>query len=106
MTNFRLLPVAILLIVLAASAYAGYEEGKAAYDGRDFAKAYAEFLPLAQQGNEGAQFNLGQMYYNGEGVPKDYKQAAQWYQKAAEQNHTQAQFLLGFLYPEVLVKES
>ena len=25
------------------------------------------------------------MYYNGEGVPQDYKEAVKWYTKAAEQ---------------------
>jgi hypothetical protein len=32
-------------------AYAGFDEGKAAYDRGDFVKAYAEFKPSAEQGN-------------------------------------------------------
>jgi TPR repeat protein len=98
MTNFRLFLVAALLVGFVTPAYAGYDEAKAAYDRREFAKAYAEFRPLAEQGDAGAQFNLGQMLYNGEGVSRDYKEAAKWYRKAADQEHTQAQFLLGFLY--------
>ena len=31
------------------------------------------------------QKNLGTMYYNGQGVPQDYAQAAYWYRKAADQ---------------------
>ncbi len=31
------------------------------------------------------------MYYNGEGVPKDYKEAVKWYRKAADQGIAHAQ---------------
>ncbi|MBK6758554.1 MAG: sel1 repeat family protein [Moraxellaceae bacterium] len=44
------------------------------------------------------QFSLGQMYRNGEGVPKDYAQAMSWYLKAAEQGEASAQFNLGLMY--------
>ena len=33
----------------------------------------------AEQGHEQAQFNLGAMYENGEGVPQDYIQAHVWF---------------------------
>ena len=45
----------------------------------------------ARQGDVDAQFNLGNMYYNGEGVKQDITLAVQWFEKAAEQGHTQAQ---------------
>ena len=35
------------------------------------------------------------MYYEGKGVKQDYKQAAAWYGKAAEQGYAKAQFILG-----------
>jgi hypothetical protein len=38
------------------------------------------------------------MYDNGQGVPQDYKQALQWYQRAAEQGHASAQYNLGVMY--------
>ena len=37
----------------------------------------------ADQGDAGAQFNLGIMYANGEGVPKDYVLAYMWRNLAA-----------------------
>lgn len=40
---------------------------------------------LADMGNDEAQFGLGVMYENGDGVPQDYRQAAVWYRKSAEQ---------------------
>ena len=34
----------------------------------------------------------------GQGVPKDAAVAAQWWEKAAEQNHAAAQYFLGLCY--------
>ena len=52
----------------------------------------------AEQGNAVAQFNLGVMYANGQGVPKDDAEAARWYRLAAEQGHDGAQVNLGIMY--------
>jgi TPR repeat protein len=52
----------------------------------------------AEQGDADAQKNLGWMYYDGEGVPEDKAEAAQWYRKAAEQGDADAQSQLGFMY--------
>jgi len=37
-------------------------------------------------------------YEKGQGVPKDYAEAMQWYRKAAEQGLASAQNNLGFMY--------
>ena len=47
-----------------------------------------------------AQFNLGVMLYNGDGVKRNYLQASRWYQKAADQNYALAQFNLALMYFE------
>ena len=52
----------------------------------------------AEQGNARAQYNLGVMYNQGEGVPEDKAEAARWYRLAAEQGHTGAQYNLGVMY--------
>ena len=44
------------------------------------------------------QFNLGLIFASGAGVPQNYAQAADWYRKAAAQNHSLAQFNLGIMY--------
>ena len=59
---------------------------------------FKETFQVAKQGNAKAQYNLGGMYYNGQGVRKDYAQAVQWYRKAAEQGIAQAQYNLGLMY--------
>ena len=52
----------------------------------------------AEQGDATAQFNLGNMYANGEGVPQDAAEAVRWYRLAAEQGDADAQFNLGVMY--------
>ena len=59
-----------------------------------------ELHKAAKQGDAFAQFNLGVMYYNGDGVPQDYSEAAKWYRKAAEQGHAKAQSNLGVMYAD------
>jgi len=53
---------------------------------------------LAEQGNALAQYDLGAMYHNGLGGPKDYVEAVLWYRLVAEQGDAYAQTGLGFLY--------
>jgi hypothetical protein len=53
---------------------------------------------LAEQGDSKAQHLLGLMYYSGDGIIKDDKQAMYWWLKSAEQGNTQAQLDLGYLY--------
>ena len=50
----------------------------------------------AEQGNIEAQYSMGAVYYSGEGVAKDYRQAMYWFKKAAVQGDVRAQ--LGFRY--------
>ncbi len=83
---------------LTAPAWAGFDEGVAAYNRGDYATALREWRPLAKQGNIVAQNNLGVMYDRGEGVPQDYAKALQWYRKAAEQGVATAQNNIGFMY--------
>lgn len=59
---------------------------------------FRENLQAAEQGNAAAEFNLGVMYENGQGVRQDYVQAVQWYRKASEQGDAQAQYNLGLMY--------
>ena len=53
---------------------------------------------MGEQGDSYAQFKLGVAYSKGLGVPRDFKQAVYWYQKAAEKRFTNAQLNLGLMY--------
>ncbi|MCL5098719.1 MAG: sel1 repeat family protein [Candidatus Omnitrophica bacterium] len=52
----------------------------------------------ADQGNADAQFILGERYYDGLGVPRDYAESARWFRKAADQGHSKAQCNLGIMH--------
>ena len=98
MKRFGFLFFVALLVGFAALAHAGFDEGKAAYDRGDYAKAYKEFRVLAEQGDAKAQYYLGFMYCNGFGVPQDFAEAVKWWRKSAEQGNAEAQDSLGEMY--------
>lgn len=52
---------------------------------------YEKFLPLAVKGDAEIQNFLGYMYFYGEGVMQNYKEAYAWFLSAAEQNNLKAQ---------------
>ena len=91
--------LAVLLLTLAAPAWGqDFEKGWAAYKRGDYATALREFLPLANQGLAFAQYTLGRMYAEGQGVVQDYAEALKWYRKATEQGSALAQTSLGVMY--------
>lgn len=54
------------------------------------ARIFGPMLPeavigFADHGDADAQFNIGMKYYRGDGVAKDYGNAAEWFGKAADQ---------------------
>ncbi len=52
----------------------------------------------AEQGDAAAQYNLGTLYFNGQGVPKNYAEAEKWFRLAANQGNAMAQTALNRLY--------
>ena len=74
-----------------------YDQGVKVFP-RDYAEAFKWYKKAEEQGNTGAQNNLGQMYDRGLGIPRDYAEAFKWYKKAAEQGDAGAQFNLGKMY--------
>ena len=75
-----------------------FEDGKAAFERGEEAAAFAIWKPLAEEDDAQAQFWLGQMYDLGRGVGKDFKQAAIWYRRAADQGLPVAQHNLARMY--------
>ena len=69
-----------------------------AFKYRDYTGALEICRPLADAGLPEAQYILGVMHQNGQGVARNPAEAAQWYTKAAGQGHTEAQFNLGSMY--------
>lgn len=87
----------ILLCSLLCAA-ADLESAKRAYEQKDYAAAFKEFTPLAEQGNAYAQLFLGKMYMMGQGVLRDPDQAIKWLKASALQGNADAQFFVGSYY--------
>jgi TPR repeat protein len=86
-------------LLLAGSATAQpLQDGATAFAAGDFAAALALWQPLADSGDAVAQFNLGILYDQGDGVTEDRAEAIRWYQAAAEQGDARAAFNLGLIY--------
>ncbi|MEW8381899.1 MAG: hypothetical protein AB2704_08630, partial [Candidatus Thiodiazotropha taylori] len=85
----------LTLVVPLPTLSAEHAEAEAAIRIRDFNRAVGIYTQLAKQGDAEAQFALGGLYRGGRGVKKDYAKALHWYLKAANQEHTEAQYTTG-----------
>ena len=85
--------VAATMLAAFASvpAAADVKTGVDLWQAKNYVGAVKEWRPLADKGNADAQFNMGQAYKLGLGVPQDLKIAQSWFEKAAAQKHEQAQ---------------
>jgi hypothetical protein len=63
-----------------------------------FSAALAPVQLAASQGSAWAQSDLADFYFDGLVIDADYRLAAFWYQKAADQGYAPAQTNLGVLY--------
>jgi TPR repeat protein len=75
-----------------------FNAGLRAYHSGDLTEASLWFGLSAVQGNAAAQFTLGLMYANGQGVAQNHAEAVQWYRMAADQGRADAQYNLGLMY--------
>ena len=95
--------VAVLLLFPFMVPLHAEEESQSASEAMqagNYAVAYCLWLPEAKAGDSMAQYNIGWMYHNGYGLAIDDKQAQYWWQLAADQGHTEAQFALAMLYTQ------
>jgi len=89
--------IVVMSLVPAALIFGGCASdsaGVAAYKRGEFTAALKEFR--ADRTPEG-DFALGLMYYKGEGVQRDHKEAAYYFRRSAEQGHAAAQYNMGLL---------
>lgn len=77
-------------LAIAVPAAADVKAGVDAWGRGDFRHAVEEWRGPAVAGDADAQFNLGQAYKLGRGVPVDPALAESWFRKAAAQGHLQA----------------
>jgi len=96
--NCKYLVAAALLIASAAPLSAqSVKAGIDAWQNGNYAGAVAIWRPLAEKGDADAEFNLGQAYRLGRGVPINLAAAKTWFERAATQGHVDAETTLGLL---------
>ena len=89
--------MAKLLITIVDEIMKKWKLGK--YESSNNEETNIEFLmTAAEQGNANAQFNLGAMFAEGNGVSQDYEIAVGWFTKAANNGDAIAQYTLGNLH--------
>jgi len=94
----RLLAAASICFCLAPAAMAGpHEDGMAAYEAGDFAAALQHMRPLAEAGDARAQYQLGAMHGQGEGVTQSDAEWVAWLQRAADGGYAPAQTEIGLI---------
>ena len=93
--------LALLFLPVPAAAQSSLEadlrDAAAAYERKDMATAARLWKIWADKGNAEARTLLGAMYWSGEGVPRDHKEAARLYLLAANQGYARAQNDIGFM---------
>jgi len=94
----KYLVAAVLAAALSAPLSAqSVKAGIDAWQRADYPGAVGIWRPLAEGGDADAQFNLGQAYRLGRGVPLDLSAAKLWFERAARSGHVDAQTTLGLL---------
>jgi uncharacterized protein len=71
--------------------------GQMAYDERDYVDALMWFRRAADKGHARSLFWIGKLFWRGQGVPEDRKQARALFQKAGTEKVSEAQRVLRFL---------
>lgn len=100
MRRIRLAALILPAALLAGAAFAqslALNDGMQALAQARFGEAVRVLGPLAQQGNPEAQYAIGTMYANGDGLPQDVARAERLFRAAAAQGHEKAREQIEFL---------
>ena len=97
MSPRHLVAAAMLVLLSAPISAQSVKAGIEAWQRADYAGAVAIWRPLAEKGDADAQFNLGQAYRLGRGVPINLALAKSWFERAADAGHLDAETTLGLL---------
>jgi len=86
----------VFLLLLSPSQVVASDmsDADAAYNKSDYVEAFQLYQKAANQGYPKAQFELGRMYFFGQGVHQDYAEAGKWFHKAVEEGNLHALYEL------------
>lgn len=87
------LPIVFALFSLITGCgvnYTNLQEGIGSFKAQDYRQAFIHLLPEAKKGVPDAEYAVGYMYYYGQGVLEDRKQALYWINRAAAAGQREA----------------
>ena len=85
--------MAVFLTACVSSSF-HLKEGIRDFHQQNYRSAFIRLKPEAMRGQPDAQYAVGYMYYYGQGVTEDKKEALCWIRKAALQGNNDAQLAL------------
>ncbi len=88
----------VILLFMSSCASSKLQTGIDAYNKGSYQFALETVTPLANDGDNTAQYLLGTLYYHGLGVEKNLVEAMKWFTLAAEKGNAKAQVSLGTMY--------
>jgi hypothetical protein len=94
----RMRPILFSGVIAMSEIDMNLQSGISAFEAKEFAMAFKHLSPLAEAGNDQAQYRLAVMYQNGLGHVRNDMMAYKWMRAAAEQGNSLAQHGLGFMH--------
>ena len=98
--------IGIFALAFRAQAASNFEAGVLAYDAGEYEIAFNIWLPLAEENDLAAQYNVAILFEHGLGVQTDLDTALGWYIRAAEAGYPTAQVKIGDFYSSGLWGEA
>lgn len=86
------------LMLTATAGRADYAKGVEALQAGNYTVAAQELADAADAGDAKAQYLMGYLYYQGQGVAQDDEKAFELFRNAADKGHVEAQTFLAFMY--------
>ncbi|MDX1379636.1 MAG: tetratricopeptide repeat protein [Xanthomonadales bacterium] len=104
MKSFRFSSLLLAGLVASPAVFAEIDPADVKFRENIYIRPYAEVRHNAELGDPQAQFSMGYVYYkagqdpNVQGVSRDFRRAARWFRRAADQGHSGAQYNMGVLH--------
>ena len=88
----------LVFLLIMLSACDESHDPKILFEQGNYEKSFNLWLPLATNGDTQAENYIAIHYYLGLGRSRDLKIAKEWFEKAAQAGHPDAQYNLGVMY--------
>ena len=82
----------LFTLQLAEAEFPDFDVAQAAANRGDFKAAIVDWLPLADDGNMLAAFNVARIFARGDGVPRNFERARHYFSVAASGGHARSMY--------------